>query len=185
MTRMTDDHQPLDPISDESIQDDFAASASYDLGVKLFAPACAGPALTQPAHELRLAKLAKLLYDARIKRRKFLDGDLLAEPAWDILLDLYIAHVEGRSLRTSSVCVASNTPPTTALRWIGVLEGQGLIEREDSRDDQRARNVGLTPAGLQAIEGCLEQYSSTLEVFFAGGPPIASGRGAALGLALD
>ncbi|MEJ5978587.1 hypothetical protein WG901_18185 [Novosphingobium sp. PS1R-30] len=105
-----------------------------------------------------LAKLAKVLYASRAKRRKFLTAELLSEPAWDILLDLYINHAEGRSLRTTSVCLASNSPPTTALRWIGVLEQKRLIAREGSAQDQRAKDVRLTPRGVEAVEQCLMQY---------------------------
>ena len=62
------------------------------------------PDSEQPAPDL--AKLAKVLYASRAKRRRFLTGELLSEPAWDILLDLYANHAEGRSLRTTSVCLA-------------------------------------------------------------------------------
>ena len=114
-----------------------------------------------------LAKLAKVLYASRARRRRFLTAELLSEPAWDILLDLYINHAEGRSLRTTSVCLASNSPPTTALRWIGVLEQKRLIEREGSTQDQRAKDVRLTPRGVEAVEQCLTQYWMGLMEFVA------------------
>ena len=114
------------------------------------------PDSEQPAPDL--AKLAKVLYASRAKRRRFLTGELLSEPAWDILLDLYANHAEGRSLRTTSVCLASNSPPTTALRWIGVLEQKRLIAREGSAQDQRAKDVHLTAQGVEAVEQCLTQY---------------------------
>ena len=119
-------------------------------------------------HERDLARLAKVLYRSRIERRNFLNGDLLAEPTWDILLDLYISHVEGKTLRTTSVCVASNVPATTALRWIGVLEEKRLIKRTESPVDQRAKVVELSQEGLQAIRGCLEKYWRELNAMFIG-----------------
>ena len=137
-------------------------SAIHDRGACTCSQSAARSLLVeQPGGELlapNLAKLAKVLYASRAKRRKFLTAELLSEPAWDILLDLYINHAEGRSLRTTSVCLASNSPPTTALRWIGVLEQKRLIEREGSAQDQRAKDVRLTTRGVEAVEQCLMQY---------------------------
>ena len=133
----------------------------------------ASPPWLFPAADGRptLARLAKALYASRAKRRKFLSAELLSEPAWDILLDLYINHAEGRIIRTTSVCFASNSPATTALRWIGVLEQRGLLERQGSTQDQRAKDVRLTPQGVQAIEQCLVQYWDGLALFFADAQP--------------
>ncbi len=52
-------------------------------------------------------------------RARFFDGELFADPAWDMLLDLTAARVEARRVSVTSLCIASGVPPTTALRWIG------------------------------------------------------------------
>lgn len=82
----------------------------------------------------------------------FGDPDLFGEPAWDILLDLYIAHVEAKDVSVSSACIGSAAPPTTGLRWLGVLADHGLLKREHNPDDQRRVLVRLTERGLEAMD---------------------------------
>ena len=41
------------------------------------------------------------------------NDELFGEPAWDILLDLYIANVENKPVSVSSACIGSAAPPTT------------------------------------------------------------------------
>lgn len=74
------------------------------------------------------------------------------EPAWDILLDLFIAQGEGKTVSVSSACIGSASPPTTGLRWLGVLADEGLIVRENDPADHRRVLVRLTPAGTAAME---------------------------------
>lgn len=57
-------------------------------------------------------------------------GDLFGEPAWDILLNLFIAGCEGRRLSVAAVCSGAGTPESTALRWLTILENRGMIIRE-------------------------------------------------------
>jgi len=97
--------------------------------------------------------LARKAYAARRRRAAiFGNPDLFGEPAWDILLDLYIAHVERKDVSVSSACIGSAAPPTTGLRWLGVLADHGLVLREHDPADQRRVLVRLTPAGLDAMD---------------------------------
>lgn len=80
----------------------------------------------------------------RRQREQFFAADLFADPAWDMLLDLYAAHYEGRGVSVTSLCIAAAVPPTTALRWIKALTDLGLFERSnDPRDGRRVYvNIG-------------------------------------------
>ncbi len=98
---------------------------------------------------------ARQIYAERRRRHKFLPADLFGEPTWDIVLDLYIAAREGRRVPTTSSCIGAHVPPTTALRWLRILEQRGLVEREDDGRDGRRTFVCLTGAGLAAMDGCL------------------------------
>ncbi|BEU99733.1 MarR family transcriptional regulator [Novosphingobium olei] len=100
--------------------------------------------------------LAHELYVGRRKRERFLSGDLFGEPTWDILLDLYVAAREDRRVPTTSACIGAHVPPTTALRWLRILEAKGLVEREDDGRDGRRTFVRLTDRGLLAMDGWLE-----------------------------
>ncbi|MHA7818258.1 MAG: winged helix DNA-binding protein [Erythrobacter sp.] len=99
------------------------------------------------------ADLARETYATRRRRGAIFDGnELFGEPAWDILLDLYVAHVEAKAVSVSSACIGSAAPPTTGLRWLGVLAEQGLVVREHDPDDQRRVLVRLTERGLTAMD---------------------------------
>jgi len=94
---------------------------------------------------------------ARRLREKLLPAELFADPAWDMLLDLYASELEDSSVSVSSACIASAVPPTTALRWLGRLEELGLIERLHDERDNRRTLVTLTGKSRIAIERWLEQ----------------------------
>jgi len=107
--------------------------------------------------ELDLAMLAdQLLAIAGELRRNqtaiFGNPELFGEPAWDILLDLYIAYVEDKPVSVSSACIGSAAPPTTGLRWLGVLAENDLVLREHDPEDQRRVLVRLTETGLAAMD---------------------------------
>ena len=100
-------------------------------------PAKAPQRQSRPA--LPSATLVRKIITARKLRARFLDAELFADPAWDMLLDLTAARVEHQRVSVTSLCIASGVPPTTALRWIGQMTEAGLFERvEDDCDRRRA-----------------------------------------------
>ena len=110
-----------------------------------------------PARPSRPARghlaLARKTYALRRKRAAiFGNPDLFGEPAWDILLDLYIAAGEGKPVSVSSACIGSAAPATTGLRWLGVLADEGLVVRENDAEDHRRVLVRLTPSGQAAMD---------------------------------
>jgi hypothetical protein len=76
---------------------------------------------------------------ARRLREQFFRSELFADPAFDMLLDLYASRLEGNRVAVSSLCIAASVPPTTALRWIKALTDRGLFVR--SADPQDGRRV--------------------------------------------
>ena len=97
--------------------------------------------------------LARHAYALRRQRAAiFGTSDLFGEPAWDILLDLYIAQGESKAVSVSSACIGSASPPTTGLRWLAVLTEQGLIGRTADEQDHRRVMVHLTARGIAAME---------------------------------
>ncbi|QFT77818.1 winged helix DNA-binding protein [Erythrobacter sp. THAF29] len=99
------------------------------------------------------ARIARAIYDNRRKRDGiFGTSELFGEPAWDILLDLYVAEAEGKAVSVSSACIGSASPSTTGLRWLGVLSEAGLVAREHDPEDQRRVLVRLSAKGLEAMD---------------------------------
>lgn len=93
---------------------------------------------------------------ARICRQEFLKAGLFAEPAWDILLELFARDLEHRRASVSELYRASGVPETTAHRWIDNLEKEGLTMRRDDQFDGRRVWVSLSPKGRDAMQRYFE-----------------------------
>lgn len=66
----------------------------------------------------------------RILRRQLIGAkELFGEPAWEMLIDLFIHEGEGRPLSTSDLCVTSTIPMSSALRLVQKLCDAGLVDR--------------------------------------------------------
>ncbi|KHK92499.1 helix-turn-helix domain-containing protein [Novosphingobium malaysiense] len=97
------------------------------------------------------ARLVRKIIRQRQQRARFLDGDLFADPAWDMLLDLVAARVEHKRVSVTSLCIASGVPPTTALRWIGQMVEAGLFVRVCDDTDRRRAFIELTETAVDAM----------------------------------
>jgi DNA-binding MarR family transcriptional regulator len=117
----------------------------------------------EPAATLCLAaSVARRLYALRRMRERWLEVRLFADPAWDILLDLYVAGAEGRHISMSSACIAAAVPATTAQRWIRALERAGLVERHPDPRDQRRVYVSLTDHAQARLTSMLHEMGVVL-----------------------
>lgn len=103
----------------------------------------------------RLRMEAQRIYNARRMRDKFVPSDILGEPAWDIMLSLYLEKCSNH--KVSSVSNFASCAPTTALRYIAALEGEGLIERTRHPTDRRITLVALSAQGKAAMENFLSE----------------------------
>jgi DNA-binding transcriptional ArsR family regulator len=109
-----------------------------------------------PTREPQALTLARMIYAERRRRDRTFPADIFGEPSWDILLDLFVARGEGRRVPTTSACIGAHVPPTTALRWLRLLEGQGLIEREEDERDGRRTFVRLSTKGMDLVGNFLD-----------------------------
>lgn len=90
------------------------------------------------------AQIAENMYSERRMRERFFPKGLFEEPAWDMLLDLYIAEHQNKRVLTTSACIGANAALTTGLRYIDKLEGLGLVERENDLEDGRRTIVRIS-----------------------------------------
>lgn len=88
---------------------------------------------------------------SRRLRAQYFEASLFADPAWDMLLDLYASELERRRVSVSSLCIAAAVPPTTALRWITTMHEAGLFAREADPTDRRRAYVVLSDAGRDGM----------------------------------
>jgi len=112
----------------------------------------ADPAGTDPGH-------VRSIIRARRMRDQYFRGELFADPAFDMLLDLYASRLEGNRVAVSSLCIAAAVPATTALRWIKALTDQGLFIR--SADPLDARRVHIELSNDAA--GAMGHYLSAVQ----------------------
>lgn len=105
-----------------------------------------------------LATKARVISTQRNRRRDYISHDLLGEPAWDMLLDLFMQYAGGAKVSTTSLCIASQVPHTTALRYIALLEDMGYVSRSPSDADKRVNFVELTEMGVMSMGNYLEKY---------------------------
>lgn len=103
----------------------------------------------------RAASLAKKIYLARRARNAILNDNLFGEPAWDILLSLYVAKHEGYRMNVSAVCNESGVGDTTALRWIDRLIESGLVRKHRNPLDNRSSFVELANDGIWKMDEIL------------------------------
>lgn len=108
-------------------------------------------AFTGPADQARLVTIAKRAYEMRRQRDDMLGAALFSEPAWDMLLDLFISYHEGRQLSVSAVCIGARAPSATALRYLAILQEAGLVLRTRDQSDGRRSHIQLSAAGRQRM----------------------------------
>lgn len=90
---------------------------------------------------------ARRLYRSRRLREQIFGIGLFADPAWDILLDLFIAKQEAKQAPITGACLAATVPTSTALRHIAHLIEMGLAERCPHPGDSRSAHLNLTARG--------------------------------------
>lgn len=107
-----------------------------------------------PAPE-ELLVLARRISAARNRRKKYLAGELFAEPGWEMLLALYEADAAGHRRTVSNLCYSSKAPDTTALRWLDKLSELNLVRRSKNPLDARMVFIELEPCARNAIQSYL------------------------------
>lgn len=99
-----------------------------------------------PLTTKQMSATLQRLIATRGLRGRYFPNELFADPAWDILLDLTRAKLEGQQVSVSSVCIAASVPMSTALRWVRQMTEAGLLRRWTDPKDRRRDLIALTDA---------------------------------------
>jgi DNA-binding MarR family transcriptional regulator len=128
------------------------------------------------AAETPLPKQRELLHEharqirfSRDLRQKSFDRNIFGEPAWDILLALYVIDGDQRRLNNGELAKLTGLAMAIALRWLDYLEEQGLIDRNPNPFDQRTAYVELSNNGRDAMDRYLMQMRGA-DMFGPGAP---------------
>ncbi len=109
-----------------------------------------------PGEEDRVLRgVAERILLKRRLRGQYFEEEMFGEPAFDVMLDLFVRHLAGRSTYTTSAAIASGAPLTTALRQIAMLVERGMVTRVPDPDDRRRVLLRITGDGEQRMRDYL------------------------------
>lgn len=114
-----------------------------------------------PVDDRRIV-LCRMLIQIRKAVGDSLGFTLCPNPVWDMLLDLYVAHHEQRDLYLWPLCIAANTPLSTAHRKITEMEKKGLLVRTLHDRDRRRVRVRLTTQSMVTIAALLDRIDAVM-----------------------
>jgi len=110
------------------------------------------------------AAMVRRLIRLRRDRDRHFPADLFGDPAWDMLLDLVAARMEGVDVPVSSLCVAAAVPTTTALRSVRSLSEAGVFVRRTDPGDARRAFITLSDEAHGAMMGWLRRFASVFQL---------------------
>jgi hypothetical protein len=84
---------------------------------------------------------------------------LFGEPAWDLLLDLYVAACEQRPVSLIAASMAASVSTEDAVRWFILLEEHGLVERVYTGSEMSRAIVTLSRLGFERMTRLLQRLS--------------------------
>lgn len=96
-----------------------------------------------------------LIAQRRVQRQIFGDAShLFQDPAWDILLELYVVPAR-RPLAVTSVAYAIGVPASTTLRWLRKLQDAALVHSAGDPIDARVRRISLSSRAIEFMDAYL------------------------------
>ena len=99
-------------------------------------------------------EIVRRVCELRRARDAALPGNLFGEATWDVLLQLYAAHVDSQRISITRLTRQCGVPATTVLRRLARLEDRGLLIRTNDPFDARRVYVALSSTGAEAMERC-------------------------------
>lgn len=97
----------------------------------------------------------------RKARASFLGSeDIFGEPAWDLLLDLFIRQAANVSGKSEAGFSSFDMPTGTFMRWLNILENIGLVASHSDPNDRNTLHVNLTPTGYEGMVRYLESITN-------------------------
>lgn len=100
-----------------------------------------------------LLERARQSFVNRARRSANFSSLMFGEPAWDMLLALYVTEQAGVRHTVSGLIGLSGAPSTTALRWLDFLENkERLVQRKPDPVDKRVFLIALTEKGRDSLD---------------------------------
>ena len=100
---------------------------------------------------------ARIMFETRKARSRLFPASMFSDPAWDMLIALYIAD---QAPAAADLARSISASVTTTMRWIEILETHKLIVRERSPTDRRAHTIQLSQQARNSLDTLLSEAVS-------------------------
>lgn len=85
------------------------------------------------------------------ERTLYVPSELVVDPAWGMLLELFHAEIQGRRVSVMRLCKVSGVSSGTAVRWLKALENRELVVRRAHAENPDSESVELSRRGSSAL----------------------------------
>jgi hypothetical protein len=120
---------------------------------------CLNSVLSEEQAPPTTTQVVKSVIKSRNSRAEIFGTDIFRDPAWDMLLDLYVNRDENRETSVSSLCIAAGVPATTGLRYIAEMEANGFLSRRKDKRDARRVLIDADPLAMTGVERAISRIS--------------------------
>jgi hypothetical protein len=104
------------------------------------------------------AQLASTILEFRRRRSQVLQCEIFGEPAWELLLELFVADAEGVRLTGKAVAQRSGTSAPVMSRWLQHLAAMRMIVGDGAGDLND--ELTLSGTGMAQMEQILSHAGS-------------------------
>lgn len=115
------------------------------------------PEAPRDGRDVALENARATLRRRMLRDRLFGPPELFGDPAWEMLIDIFIHECEGTPLPVSSLCVTPSMPLSSALRLCQKLCDAGVVYRIPDPNDGRRSFVGLAPETAHRLRAYFEE----------------------------
>lgn len=103
---------------------------------------------------MRIKRATAILNIHRARDRAF-GMDIFANPAWDILLNLYVASLEARMTTIEELCDETGGSAGTIARYVRLLESSNYVVRGDAQKTMRGVSFALSDTAVTMMDEAL------------------------------
>lgn len=137
------------------------SNVGFDWELRGTRPGASGNSPGDPLdNERRRVRTARLILAANRARDEHFGRGTFGDPAWEMLLILYLRECGGACSTMTGLVSAQEAPCSTAARWLNHLCQQGAICR-DYRAELGMEVVELTASGRRSVERYLDAFGTS------------------------
>lgn len=117
------------------------------------------------------AQLADAILRLRRHRAQIFSRSMIGEPAWETLLEIFVADAKGLPMTGRLVAEQHRVPATVMARWLMHLTAEGLVDGDSTGNLDE--ELTLSGAGMEKMEQVLIE-ARLLKDTFMPLPPLAN-----------